>query len=137
MQPVLVVVTRLAIMTVGDVAGSENPFHTRVSTLRVRPTHVPVFFGQLNLSRKKSVFGVCPIARKTPPAAISSVVPSTVLPSAMPVTPSRSLPRTSSRVRFHFITIFGLARARCCMILPARSCSRRWTRLTTLANLLK
>ena len=67
------------------------------------------------------MFGVWPMARNTPLAGISLAPLSTVLLSRTPVTPSLSLPRTSSSVWFHSSWILGFASARSCMIMLARS----------------
>ena len=70
-------------------------------------------------------------------AASSRSICSTVLVSRTPVTPSLSLPSTSSSAWFQSISILGLLRARSAMILEARSLSRRWTMWTWLANLVR
>ena len=53
------------------------------------------------------------------------------------VTPPPLVPITSVTVEFQSNSIFGLSKARCCMIFEARSSSRRWTTVTVLANLVR
>ena len=54
-----------------------------------------------------------------------------------PVTPSVSLPSTSSMTEFHLTSIFSLFRARSAIILLARSSSRRCTMYTVEANFVR
>ena len=61
----------------------------------------------------------------------------TVLARRAAVTPCLSFPKTSARVRFHWILIFGLSMARFAMIFEARSWSRRWIMWTMLANFVR
>ena len=46
-------------------------------------------------------------------------------------------PTTSTTAVFQANSILGLSNARCCMILDARSSSRRWMTVTLLANLVR
>ncbi len=46
-------------------------------------------------------------------------------------------PRMSSTTLFQANSIFGLSKARCCMILEALNSSRRWMIVTLLANLVR
>ena len=50
---------------------------------------------------------------------------------------TRSVPRISSTTRFSAHATFGFRCARSCMILEARSASRRWTIVTLLANFVR
>ena len=75
------------------------------------------------------------MATKTPATGRTFSVPSSTLRSRTPVTVCS--PSTSATVEFHSNPILGLAKARSCMTLEARSRSRRWTTVTLVANLVR
>src|SRR5207249_6651812 len=83
----------------------------------------------------RSERGSCPMATNTPVTGSTCSVPSFVFLTRRPVT--FSSPRTSTTSLSHRNVILGLANARSCMILEARSVSRRWTTVTDLPNLVR
>ena len=68
-------------------------------------------------------------------ADISEIFPVMVFLRLTPVT--TSAPRISSTTVFQMKEIFSFFIARSCMILEARSLSRRWTIETLVANLVR
>src|SRR5580692_353229 len=75
------------------------------------------------------------MATNTPVTGSPCSVPSLVLRIRRPVT--CPVPRTSATSLSHKNVIFGFLNARSCMILEARSWSRRWTTVTDLPNLVR
>src|SRR5271156_4037196 len=74
----------LAIVAVGHVAGGEHAVDARVGAEGTVSTTYPLA-STLSWPPRKSVFGVWPIARKTPPASTWMEPPSVVLLSLAPV----------------------------------------------------
>src|SRR5438477_436808 len=79
-----------------------------------------------------SLRGSCPMATNTPVTSTVDSSPDRRLRSRSPL--ARSSPRTSTTSESQAKRIFGLANARSCMILLARSVSRRCTSVTDVAK---
>ncbi len=83
------------------------------------------------------MFGVCPIAMKIPPPGTSRDSPVFRFLTTAPVTPLPAPPRIFSITLSSSHAIFGLALARACIALLARSSARRCTIVTFVANLVR
>ena len=83
------------------------------------------------------VFGVCPMATKTPSTARSLTAPVRTLRRTTPVTTPFSTSRISSTTVSSSKAILGLARAFSCMIFDARNAPRRCTMVTSDANFVR
>ncbi len=90
------------------------------------------FSSMATWSLTRSVRGSWPMATNRPLVSSSDSSPVTVSRSRTPVTAFS--PRTSTTSVFQRNRILGSSNARRCMILLARSSSRRWTRVTVRAN---
>ncbi len=77
------------------------------------------------------------MAMKIPPVGTSRTSFVLRLRTVAPVTPSPGPPRIFSTTLSKSQAIFGLAFARVCMALLARSSSRRWTTVTLSANFVR
>ncbi len=78
------------------------------------------------------------MAMKTPSTGTSVISPVFTFFSFAPVTDfGFSVPSTSSSTVSHITLIFGLSNRRCCSTFSARSSSRRCTRMTSEAKLVR
>ena len=87
-----------------------------------------------SLLRNSRVFGSWPIATKTPSAARVVRAPVFTFSSTTALTPVSGVPSMSAIALSQTKVIFGLARARSCMIFEARKWSRRCTTVTLVAK---
>ena len=127
----------LAVDVIDDVAAGEDALDVRDRRVGMRQADVAALV-ELELADVRPACSACGRWRRRVPASASSVIAFVFrLRSLSAVTPPSFVPMTSSTVESKMNSIFGLLRARSCMIFEARSSSRRWTTVTLLANLVR